>query len=445
MKKRYIVIIILSILVFISFIFICLIDRKVEIKSIKLLNYNSDKKEITIEIEKEKNILPFNYKCKIKTDNNVLNIKENNNIFVATLSIPGDYKIVIKNFLFKSREYNLSDYIDNRLEFSFLDDNIYLSIDEKKEIKYIGSNIINTNDYEFYVDDESIAGIDDENNIIGVSNGSTLLHERKSDKTVSVVVTSLVTKPMISNERKKLVPCNIYSNDENKLMDEILKSDVDSAGYKTRAGVVAAARFLTLKFKYRVPYFYENGRMSEGGINKVDGEGRYYHTGLYLSESKKDDIKVSFSGPSIWGCPLTNWEDDPYFGYKEGYSKPNGLDCSGFVSWALVNGGFDPGDIGAGETPDAYQMTDLGKFIKLDKALLDSNVIKAGDFFNYWGHISIIVGIKDGKYYVAESLPNYDGVDLRIYNKEEALDMFRYVVLMDSFYKEDGNYTEYWD
>lgn len=90
-------------------------------------------------------------------------------------------------------------------------------------------------------------------------------------------------------------------------------------------------------------------------------------------------------------------------------------------------------------------MTDLGEFVKLTEEVLDSNIIKAGDLFNYWGHISIIVGIKDGVYYVAESLPNFDGVDLRIYNKEEALDMFRYVVLMDSYYKDDGNYTEYWD
>ena len=58
-------------------------------------------------------------------------------------------------------------------------------------------------------------------------------------------------------------------------------------------------------------------------------------------------------------------------------------------------------------------MTDLGEFVKLTEEVLDSNIIKAGDLFNYWGHISIIVGIKDGVYYVAESLPNFDGVDLR--------------------------------
>lgn len=446
MKKRYIVLVSVIVTFFIGICVILILDKNVKIKTVELLKYDSDKHEITIEIEKDKNILPFSYECILKSSDEVISVKTNNNICKVSLSIPNDYKIILKGIYNESIEYNLLDYIDNRLDFSFTEDIIYLTIGEGKKIEYISENILdNKNVYSFYADDENIAKIDENNNVIGLSNGETLLHEKDSEKTVKVIVTDLITKAMIPTERKKIVPCNIYSDEENKLLDEILKNDVEIAGYGTRAGAVAAARFLTLKFKYRIPYFYENGRINDSGINKADGEGRYYHTGLYLSESKKDDISVSFSGPAIWGCPLRNWEDDPYFGYKEGYLMPNGLDCSGFVSWALVNGGFDPGDIGAGETPDAYQMTDLGEFVKLTEEVLDSNIIKAGDLFNYWGHISIIVGIKDGVYYVAESLPNFDGVDLRIYNKEEALDMFRYVVLMDSYYKDDGNYTEYWD
>lgn len=446
MKKRYIVLICVIVTFLIGIGVILILDRKVNIKTVKLLKYDDNKNEITIEIEKDKNILPFSYECILKSSDEVISVKTNNNICKVSLSIPNDYKIILKGIYNESIEYNLLDYIDNRLYFDFLEDTIYLAIGESKQIEYVEENILdNKNIYEFYVDDENIANIDENNNIVGLSNGETLLHEKNSEKVVKVIVTDLITKPIISTERKKIVPCNVYSDEENKLLDEILKNDVEEAGYGTRAGAVAAARFLTLKFKYRIPYFYENGRINDSGVNYADGEGRYYHTGLYLSESKKNDITVSFSGPSIWGCPLRNWENDPYFGYKEGYLMPNGLDCSGFVSWSLVNGGFDPGDIGAGETPDAYQMTDLGEFVKLTEEVLDSNVIKAGDFFNYWGHISIIVGIKDGIYYVAESLPNFDGVDLRIYNKEEVLDMFRYVVLMDSYYKDDGNYTEYWD
>lgn len=86
-------------------------------------------------------------------------------------------------------------------------------------------------------------------------------------------------------------------------------------------------------------------------MNFADGEGRYYHQGLYLTNSKKNSIIASVSGPCIWGCPLYNWEDDLEYGYVWGVKKPNGLDCSGFVSWILYNGGFDPGDNGFGVRP----------------------------------------------------------------------------------------------
>ena len=92
--------------------------------------------------------------------------------------------------------------------------------------------------------------------------------------------------------------------------------------------MVEAARFLTLHFPYKIEYFYENGRL---GTNGIDGEGRYYHKGLYLNSSKYSTISKSKNGPKVWGCSL--------------YSTPvkrndnNGLDCSGFVSWALLNGG----------------------------------------------------------------------------------------------------------
>ena len=71
---------------------------------------------------------------------------------------------------------------------------------------------------------------------------------------------------------------------------------------------VVAARFLTLELPYRIPYFYENGRVSDTGVHFVDGEGRYYKKGLYLAESKKKDIIASWTGPAIWGCPLKNLE-----------------------------------------------------------------------------------------------------------------------------------------
>lgn len=53
--------------------------------------------------------------------------------------------------------------------------------------------------------------------------------------------------------------------------------------------------------------------------------------------------------------------------------------------------------------------------------------------------------IKEAIYYIAESLPNFDGANLCVYNIDESFDMFMHVVLMGSYYKDDENYIEYWD
>ena len=447
MKKVVIIIIsiVLAILA-ISIGAIYFIDSNLKLKSIKVVNYDSEKEMVTISVEKEKGILfSKKFKCSAIDGENIVSVDGSKNKCEISIPIEKNYKIVLSNKNKKSKEYVLTDYVDNRIDFKFQSEVIYLALEEEANINYIDRYIVNESNpsYTFISGDEKIVKIVD-NKLVGVSAGTTTVKESTSEEELEVIVTDLIIKPT-TTDRAEIIPCNKYNDEENALLDKILESKVNEAGYKTRAGAVAAARFLTLQFPYRIPYFYENGRLADGGINYVDGEGRYYHKGLYLSQIKKNDIVATFSGPSIWGCPLCNWEDDPYFGYVEGRMKPNGLDCSGFVSWALVNGGFDPGDIGAGETPDAYQMTDLGEFVKLDSEILESGRIKVGDLFNYWGHISIIIGYDGEYYYVAESLPDFDGADVRIYNHEEALDMFRYVVLMDAFYKEDGNYSEMWN
>lgn len=446
MKK--IVIIISIVLVF----FIVLVgsiyffDFNLEIVSIEKVNYDIEKETITVEIEKKKGILfSHNFKCQMSDGENIIVEEGNKNKCKISVPIQSNYKITLSNKYKKTKEYILTDYIESKLDFKFNNEVVYIAVGEKLNIRYTDKYIGEKSpSYSFFSDDENIVKAID-GKIVGVALGETIIREKDSKEEIRVIVTDLIIKPTLFEQRKDVIPCNKYNDEENKILDDILVSKVEEAGYGTRAGAVAAARFLTLQIPYRIPYFYENGRISDTGVNYVDGEGRYYHKGLYLSSSKMDNITASFSGPAIWGCPLCNWEDEPYFGYYEGIKLPNGLDCSGFVSWALVNGGFDPGDIGAGETEDTYQMTDLGEFIKLDMDIMKSGVIKVGDLFNYWGHISIIIGYDGENYYVAESLPNFGGVDVRIYNDEEVLDMFRYVVLMDKFYKEDGNYSEFWN
>ena len=168
----------------------------------------------------------------------------------------------------------------------------------------------------------------------------------------------------------------------------------------------------------------------------------YYKKGLYLTNSKKELISASWRGPSIWGCNLVNLEENKKYGYIPGKLMPNGLDCSGFITWTLKNAGFEPGDVGAGEDSNRDgQCTDLGEF-----TLLADNIdnIKTGDLLNWWGHIAMLIGINDDTYYVAESLSYIGGVRAMIYTKKELLNTFKYTVLMDNYYIEEGNYSVYW-
>ena len=263
-------------------------------------------------------------------------------------------------------------------------------------------------------------------------------------KEVEIVVTdTIVAMPYTFNDKKDYLLCNEYTLEESQLLDEILEYRISEAGYQTRAGAVAAARFLTLEFPYRIAYYWETGRLNNTGKKYVDGEGRYYHKGLYLHESKKESIVASALGPQIWGCKMRCYEDDPPYFYP-GRKYPNGLDCSGFVSWVLYNAGFDVGDRGAGESPTPYQLTDVGNFRTLTSSLIKSGKIKPGDLFNYWGHISILVGEDDNNYYIAESLNTFGGVVIKTYSKKRVMNTFKYVVLMDELYKEDGNLTDLW-
>jgi len=288
-------------------------------------------------------------------------------------------------------------------------------------------------------EDDTIASVND-GLIKGLKKGTLNITASIMNKktSVKIIVTDLIAKrPSDGFDFKKpLLSCNRFSQLENDTIDELLKNNIYAVGYKTRAGVVEAARFLTLDFPYRINYFYENGRQT---TNNVDGEGRYYHVGMYLHESRFSSITGSQKGPAIWGCMMY---DRPVSKYVS-----NGLDCSGFVSWALLNGGFDVKDVGAGWSNN-LDLTDYGDVEKIDNDLIKSNRIKVGDLLHSTdagGHIGIIVGMDSSNYYVAQALwYNEVGVQITKISKEKLYKTFPHVVLMDKFYQKDGNLTNMW-
>lgn len=298
--------------------------------------------------------------------------------------------------------------------------------DKKINLKYISN-------------DENILKTDG-NKLTGINDGKTTLTIKTVNgekKTVEIIVTSLITNPEINND-KPYITCNLYSKEEEKLLEEILENKIYESGYKTRGGVVAAARFLILEFKNKIKYFNENGRLeNHGQILKIDGEGRFYHKGLYLTEDKYKIITSSTeSGPAAWGCPLKNLY----------YNKimENGLDCSGFITWVLFNAGFDIGDVGAGNFDYIHnELLDLTPKEEITNELLYSGKIKVGDLIGFDGHIGIIIGMDNSKIYIGESYET--GLRAREFTKSELIKSeFTHIILMDDYYKHDGNYTIMW-
>ena len=279
---------------------------------------------------------------------------------------------------------------------------------------------------------------------VGDSTVKVVASDGKSAEAL-VHVTNMIVSPVIDNTKPKL-KCKQFTEEEAKLLDTILFNKVAYAGEGTRAGVLAAVRFLALEFPYRVEYFFENGRLNNyGNKSHVDGEGRYFHKGLYLSESKFETIEASKAGPAIWGCPLTNWQDESY--YKPGVKYPNGLDCSGFVSWSLYNGGMNIKDSGAGENSDRDDdMDDQGEKVKLTQELIDSRNFKAGDLIGRNGHIAIIAGVDDEYIYVAESLiGGVKVVQFKLKGEIISCNKYAYIIRMDNEYSSDGNgFTNMW-
>ena len=372
---------------------------------------------------------------------------ENKSCTLVVLNEEG--KVTIKS-KWITKEVTINPNIHEVLSLSISNGNMYLTVGEKREVKVQTEQIGNPNlAYTIESSNEEIVKVED-NKIIGLKDGKATIKITLNDlkEEFNVIVTSLITKPTLTKNKKSL-PCNYYTSEQANLLDEILKAKVEEAGYQTRGGVVAALRFLTLEFPFKIDYFFENGRLNNNtGGRYVDAEGRFYHEGLYLSTSKFNllDKKSNGWGPAIWGCPLMNWEEDGK--YKPFTKYPNGLDCSGAVTWALVQAGFDPKDTGAGVNTLRHDgLGDIGPQIPITKELLESGTLKAGDYIGSEWHAALIGGITKDHIYVFESTTYYDGLVMHEYTFNELLNSYflSYVIKMDDYYQKEGIYTNYWE
>ena len=133
-------------------------------------------------------------------------------------------------------------------------------------------------------EDETIA-VCEEGKIIGISSGETTI--KAACDTYTVKVSDLYTAPGI-DMNKEYLPEERYTIEENRYLDDVLAYLIDQAGYQSRAGAVEAARFLTLRFPYKLHYFYERGVRMMTLTWNFENELAYPN---YVYENKPDTVR----------------------------------------------------------------------------------------------------------------------------------------------------------
>ncbi len=216
------------------------------------------------------------------------------------------------------------------------------------------------------------------------------------------------------NNSKSNITCGATNISDINAELQKLTTKVKNAGIGSRAGVVAAARYLALDFPSKIPYFTDDS----------DVKGRYYKIGI---NTDKD---------SGWGCPITK-DGIPTTEKVTGGLYYNGLSDSGFVTWAMLNGGVkEVGNIGSD------QLADRGRQVTFGDSQVSDGTVKIGDLFWDGGHIGIIIGIDNDNIYVAEE-DTKSGLIVTTHAKSEKNDDYSYI-LMNGVYGTDGSISNMW-
>lgn len=158
--------------------------------------------------------------------------------------------------------------------------------------------------------------------------------------------------------------------------NQLISNNVKDAGYGTRAGVVAAAVTLIAElgnnYDVKIPYFWGGGHA--GGIHDL--------------------------ASGSWGSSSCST-----FANNQSYNYC-GLDCSGFVPWAIRNGGFN---MQYALLANQFQNMSGAKKVTLSKS---DAVVQPGDLLESRGHVVLVVGIDydNKKYICAEASGNEYGI-----------------------------------
>lgn len=187
-------------------------------------------------------------------------------------------------------------------------------------------------------------------------------------------------------------------------MNAFIHDNVVKNGAGTRAGVVTAAvslvNYLYDGYHIKLPYYWG---------------GSYQHNGV---------------NPAFGGITTPSASSTTVYNYS-------GMDCSGFVSWAIKNGGYNMGR----KTTTAFHQS----FGTNSCNIRDANCKgRPGDLINSAScHVQLIIDVdeKAGIYYIAESLGGNNGLAIRKWNMHSGNcgAAETRIINMDSFYNNSAN------
>ena len=180
--------------------------------------------------------------------------------------------------------------------------------------------------------------------------------------------------------------------------NNLISSNVDAASYGTRAGVVASAVTLIAElgnnYDVKIPYYWGGGHG-----NMIDGAD---------SSWGSSSCRAVANGKIYDHC---------------------GLDCSGFVAWAIWNGGFNI----SARTAGSFQNLPGAKHV----SLTSSAVLQPGDLLESSSHVILVVGIDEeaGEYICAEASGLESGV---LFSRKAFNNSYYWGVDMEGFYNREG-------
>ncbi len=213
-----------------------------------------------------------------------------------------------------------------------------------------------------------------------------------------------------SETKKPNMKCNEFTASDKIRYDDELKRSINEAGFGTRAGVVAAARYLVGAFDSGVPYL--------GPKKGNSALGRYNAVGLNIGKQ------------GAWGCNVDGWTQ--------------GMDCTNFISWVFKQNNLS---INSYSTKNVYKTLDVIDRIRVGEIMLTPRTSPSDNPYKNqnFTHVGIVIGVTNDYLYIAESTTgNINQIVTSKFSKKNWPSQTKFTRVRFENYSKDGNLTDMW-